>query len=188
MKLIIAAQACVPILKLGLNYYSGFTQVSVYPAAFWIERDERDSAGVVHHVRRLLSGESWSRGPIIISWQDVQRDIKHDHTGHNVVIHEFAHKIDMLNQTANGVPPIPSTMSAKEWQLIFSDAYKVLNERIQHHHKPCMNAYAATSPAEFFAVSSEYFFTSPKQLKQHCHKVYEELVLFYQQNPLKSMK
>lgn len=184
MKLIIAAQASVPILKLGLNYYSGFTQVSVYPAAFWIERDEMDAAGVVHHVKRLLSGESWSHGPVIISWDDVQKECLDDHSGHNVIIHEFAHKIDMLNQSANGVPPIPATMSANEWQAIFSSAYKILNERVQHHHKSGINAYAATSPAEFFAVASEYFFTEPEKLTLHCREVYKELMLFYRQDPL----
>ena len=184
MKLIIAAQACVPILKLGINYYSGFSQVSVYPTAFWIERDERDAAGVVHHVRRLLSGESWSHGPVIISWDEVEKDRQQENSGHNVVIHEFVHKIDMLNQSANGVPPIPTEMSANEWQEIFSKAYKILNERIQHHHKPYINAYAASSPAEFFAVASEYFFTAPEKLTLHCHDVYKELMLFYRQNPL----
>ncbi len=184
MRLIIAAQACVPILKLGINYYSGFTQVSIYPSAFWVERDEQDATGVVHHVKRLLSGESWSHGPVIISWDDVQKDSLHDHSGHNVIIHEFVHKIDMLNQSANGVPPISSTMSANEWQAVFSKAYKVLNERIQHHHKPCINTYAGTSPAEFFAVASEYFFTAPEELTLHCDEVYNELALFYQQNPL----
>ena len=185
MKLVIAAQACVPILKLGLNYYSGFSQVSVYPTAFWVERDEQDAAGVVHHVRRLLSGESWSHGPLIISWDEVEKDSQRERSGHNVIIiHEFVHKIDMLNQSANGVPPIPTEMSAIEWQAIFSKAYNVLNERIQHHHKPYINAYAASSPAEFFAVASEYFFTAPEKLNEHCHDVYKELMVFYRQNPL----
>ena len=184
MKLIIAAQACVPILKLGINYYSGFSQVSIYPAAFWIERDEQDAAGVVHHVRRLLSGESWLRGPVIISWDEIEKDIQRENSGHNVIIHEFVHKIDMQNQSANGMPPIPTEMSASEWQKIFSKAYKILNERVQHHHKPYIDAYAASSPAEFFAVASEYFFTAPEKLSLHCRDVYKELALFYRQNPL----
>jgi len=184
MKLIIAAQASVPILKLGINYYSGFSQVSVYPTAFWVERDEQDAAGVVHHVRRLLSGESWLRGPVIISWDEVEKDNQTEGSGHNVIIHEFVHKIDMLNQSANGVPPISSEMSAKKWQDIFSKAYIILNERVRHNHKPYIDAYAASSPAEFFAVASEYFFTAPEKLNLHCHDVYKELQLFYRQNPL----
>lgn len=184
MKLIIAAQACLPVLRLGLNYYSAFTQISVYPDVFWSERDVRDEAGVVHHIKSLNSGESWARGPLILSWDDIQHDLDQDKAGHNVIIHEFAHKIDMLNQSANGVPPIPVTMDTDEWKSVFSTAYKALTERIKHHHKPCINEYAATSPAEFFAVASEYFFSRPTQLNEQCHLVYEELCLFYQQNPL----
>ena len=182
IKLIIATQACVPILKLGLNFYSGFTQVNIYPTAFWVERDERDEVGVVHHKKALLSGESWSHGPVILSWDDIEQDMQQDHEGHNVIIHEFAHKIDMLNQSANGIPPIPAS-STKEWSEVFQHAYRHLIERMQHHHKPCINAYGATSPAEFFAVVSEYFFTAPQHLNQHYHQVYNELKLFYRQNP-----
>ena len=183
MRLIIAAQACVPILKLGLNFYSGFVQVCVYPNAFWVEHDERDATGVVHHKKVLLSGESWTRGPVILSWKNIEIDMQHDHEGHNVIIHEFAHKIDMLNRGANGVPPIPGSMLAEEWSEVFRHAYHHLQERIQHRHKTCISAYGATSPAEFFAVVSEYFFTAPQYLKQYSHQVYRELELFYQQSP-----
>ena len=96
MALIIAAQACVPVLKLGLNYYSGFIQVTVYPCAFWVVHNEMDEAGVIHRKRVLLSGESWSRGPVILSWQDILDDMKHHDKGHNVIIHEFSHKIDNI--------------------------------------------------------------------------------------------
>ncbi len=183
MQLIIAAQASVPILKLGLNYYSGFVQVSVYPDAFWIERDESDAAGIVHHNKALLSGESWSRGPVILSWHNIEHDLQHDHDGHNVIIHEFVHKIDMLNQGANGVPPISSGNNLKEWKTTFQHAYFHLIERMEHHHKPCINAYGASSPIEFFAVVSEYFFTAPQHLKQCYPRVYNELKLFYRQDP-----
>ena len=183
MCLIIAAQACVPVLKLGLNYYSGFVQVSVYPSAFWVERDERDETGVIHHKKVLLSGESWSRGPVILSWQDIERDMRHDNDGHNVIIHEFAHKIDMLNRGANGMPPMASSSSTEEWHDVFEHAYHHLQRRIEHHHKTCINAYGGTSPTEFFAVVSEYFFTDPQQLNECYHAVYQELQLFYRQDP-----
>jgi len=188
MCLVIAAQACVPILKLGLNYYTGFTQVIVYPTAFWVERDVGDAAGVIHHEKVLLSGESWSRGPVILSWRDIQRDLQPHQAGHNVVIHEFVHKIDMLNLAANGVPPIPSSMEPDEWENAFQHAYHRLQENLQHHHRPCINAYAATSPAEFFAVVSEYFFTASQHLNVHCHDVYHELMLFYRQDPVSRSK
>ncbi|VAW68606.1 Putative inner membrane protein [hydrothermal vent metagenome] len=187
MKVLIAAQACVPILKLGLNYYSGFVQVSVYPTAFWVERDESDEAGIVHHKKVLLSGESWSRGPVILSWDEIKRDMHHQREGHNVVIHEFAHKIDMLNQGANGMPPIPAGSSTEEWVNAFEHAYTHLLERLEHHHKTCINTYGATSQAEYFAVVSEYFFTAPQHLIHCSHQVYIELKKFYQQDPAKRL-
>lgn len=185
MQLIIAAQACVPILKLGLNYYSAFVQISVYPTAFWVERDERDEIGVIHHKKALLSGESWSRGPVILSWNDIERDMRHDDEGHNVIIHEFAHKIDMLNRGANGMPPMASSIGAEEWHDVFQHAYQNLQGRIEHHHKTCINAYGATSPTEFFAVVSEYFFTDPQHLNECYPQVYDELKMFYRQDPVK---
>ena len=183
MKLIIAAQACVPILKLGVNYYSGFIQVSIYPTAFWVVRDEKDEAGIVHRTRRLLSGEAWSRGPVILSWDDIEQEMQHDQKGHNVIIHEFAHKIDMLNRGANGVPPIPAS-NRKKWIKTFQHAYHHLIGRMQRHHKTCINAYSGTSPIEFFAVSSEYFFSAPDHLERCYPNVYKELKRFYRQAPL----
>ena len=187
MKLIIAAQACVPIFKLGLNYYSSFIQITVYPSAFWVKRNEVDAAGVVHLKKVLLSGESWTRGPVILSWQDIEHDMLHHNRGHNVIIHEFCHKIDMLNRGANGTPPIPATSSEKEWNNIFNNAYERLLKQVRSHHKPSINNYAAQSPIEFFAVVSEYFFTAPEHLQHNYPLVYNELTLFYQQNPIKRL-
>jgi len=182
MCLLIAAQACVPVLKLGLNFYTGFVQISVYPGAFWVERDERDVMGIIHHKKALLSGESWSRGPVILSWYDIEHDLRHDDEGHNVIIHEFAHKIDSLNHCTNGMPPIASGSSEEKWHAVFEHAYQDLLAQIQQHNT-CINAYGATSPSEFFAVVSEYFFTDPLHLRECYPDVYQELRLFYQQDP-----
>lgn len=184
MKLIIAAQACVPILKLGLNYFAGFVQISVYPTAFWVERDEQDGNGIVHHRRRLLSGESWQRGPVVLSWQDIEHELTGQSPGRNVVIHEFVHKIDMLNGAADGLPPISHARDSEEWRRVFNHAWQNLVDRVENHHRGCINAYAATSPAEFYAVASEYFFTAPAHLNQCSHQVYNELKAFYRQDPL----
>ncbi len=188
MKQLIAAQACIPILKLGLNYYSGFIQVTVYPTAFWVERDEMDEAGVIHRRRVLLSGESWSRGPVILSWDDIQHDTLNDNAGHNVIIHEFSHKIDMLNRGANGTPPLPCGTCETEWNKIFEHAYINLIKQISKHRKPSINAYASQSPVEFFAVVSEYFFTAPEHLQKHYPQVYKELGIFYQQDPARRIE
>ncbi|HED35716.1 MAG TPA: zinc-dependent peptidase [Gammaproteobacteria bacterium] len=182
MKLLIATQACVPILKLGLNYYSTFTQISVYPTAFWVEREIIDASGVIHTSKALLAGEAWSHGPVILSWDDIMKDLQEDNAGHNVIIHEFVHKIDMLNTGANGVPPFSANISSEEWGQVFRNAFERLSRNIRLNRKLCLNAYGATSPAEFFAVVSEYFFTNPQHLSQHYPKVYHELTLFYGQD------
>ena len=152
--------------------------------AFRISRDDRDAAGVVHHQDQALIGESWSRGPLILSWDDVEQDMQGKQTGRNVVIHEIAHKLDMLNGPADGFPPLQHGMTVIEWSTSLSTAYEGLVRQVEHHHHACINPYAATSPAEFFAVISEYFFSMPVILHTHFADVYQQLQLYYRQNPL----
>ncbi|MBQ0721431.1 MAG: zinc-dependent peptidase [Gammaproteobacteria bacterium] len=183
MAVAIAAQACLLILKLGLEYYDGWLEVLVYPGAFRVERDVTDATGVVSHEARALSGESWSRGPVILSWDDIAAELAAPHPGHNVVLHEFAHKLDMLNGSANGMPPLHRDMVRTQWTRHFSQAFDQLRHRLAHHHRPGIDAYGATNPAEFFAVASEYFFTDPQTLKHVSPAIYEQLTLFYRQHP-----
>jgi len=180
----IAAQACLPILRLGFNCLSGWREVIVYSEAFRVSRDSVDAAGIVHQQEQILAGESWARGPLIVSWADVERDRLESHAGRNVVIHEIAHKLDALNGSTNGFPPLHPAMSISQWSDVLNAAYQHLVQRLEHHHHTSINAYAATSPAEFFAVISEYFFCAPDILHTHYADVYQQLQLYYQQNPL----
>ena len=179
----IALQACLPILNLGLSAYDGWVSVIVYPAAFVPPRRSfTDEAGVVHQGQAALSGEAWQRGPVILGWHESQRAAEID--GHNVVIHEFAHKLDMLNGAADGFPPMHSGMRAQGWAEAFTTAYHHFQQHchtLNYHHIDC---YAATSPPEFFAVFSELFFERPSLLKQHYPEVYEQLRHYYRQDPL----
>lgn len=184
MCLIIAVQACLPALGLGIDCFSGWTEIIVYPGAFRVSRDDRDVAGVVHHQDQALIGESWSRGPLILSWDNVEQDMQGKQTGRNVVIHEIAHKLDMLNGPADGYPPLHHGMAVTEWSTSFNAAYEGLVRQVGHHQRVCINPYAASSPAEFFAVISEYFFCAPKILHIHFADVYQQLQLYYRQNPL----
>lgn len=188
MRGIVAAQACLPILALGIELLAGWSDVIIYPDAFRVSRDETDEYGIVHHNNRILSGEAWSRGPVILSWNDVERDLHALHQGHNVIVHEIAHKLDMLNGRANGMPPLHVAMQATQWTAALSSAYKQLNQRLEHHHRVCVNPYAAASPAEFFAVFSEYFFCTPDILQTHFANVYEQLRLYYRQDPFSRCK
>ena len=184
MCLIIAAQACLPVLRLGLGCLTGWTEIVVYPGAFLVNRESRDAAGVVHHEQQALIGESWARGPVILSWDDVEQDMQESQSGRNVVIHEIAHKLDMLNGPADGFPPLHRGMAVTAWSTHFTAAYESLVRRVEHHHRACINPYAATSPAEFFAVTSEYFFCAPELLQIQFAAVYSQLQDYYRQNPL----
>ena len=181
MRVIIATQACLPILNLDLDYYDGWVEVIVYPDEFMPEHDYLDEFGVMHHVRQSLSGEAWLGGPVILSWLDAENE--HSPPGHNVVVHEFAHKLDMLNGSANGYPPLHADMNRETWSMVFQAAFEELRHDIDHGEETPINDYAAETPAEFFAVISEAFFESPRAVLQHYPAVYEQLRLYYRQDP-----
>lgn len=135
--------------------------------------------------RANLSGESWQRGPVIFSWNDALHHGGID--GRNVVIHEFAHKLDMQNGRANGFPPLHKGMSALQWTNVFNHAYNDFTNRIQQNDPIPINHYAATSAAEFFAVFSELFFEKPEIIRHYYAEVYQLLVQFYRQDPLEKL-
>jgi len=184
MGITIAAQACLEILYLGLNAFDGWIEIIIYPSAFIVNRDITDENGVVHAQTNRLSGESWGRGPIILSWQDVEQDSYHLHPGHNIVLHEFAHKLDMLSGRADGQPPLTRDMPLQEWSDALGEAHTKLISQIDHHQHSYINNYAVTNPAEFFAVSCEYFFTAPQLLEKQCPEVYQQLKSYFKQDPL----
>ena len=184
MAMVVAAQACLLILRLGLDYYDGWVEVVIYPGAFRVKRDSTDAIGLVSHQDQILSGESWSRGPVILSWDDVAFDLTVPRSGHNVVVHEFAHKLDMLNGSANGMPPLHPGMVLQRWTEAFSEAFAQLQQQLAHHHHLGIDPYGATAPAEFFAVASECFFSDPHTLRHQFPAVYGQLALFYRQEPI----
>ena len=180
----VAAQAGLLILNLDLDYYSGWREVIIYADSFIVQHDEVDEIGLVHQNRRTLGGESWSRGPVIISWADASPAAARHHQGGNVILHEFAHKLDMLNGGANGMPPLHREMDRERWTRSFTQAYERLSMQLEDLQHTDIDPYAATSPAEFFAVMTEYFFEAPKTLQETFPDVYAELRDFYRQDPL----
>jgi Mlc titration factor MtfA (ptsG expression regulator) len=187
MRLVVAAQASLLILYLDLDDYRGWRTVLLYPGAFIVEREEVDEIGVVHAGRHPLIGESWDAGPVILSWDDVARTMAPYEQHGNVVIHEFAHKLDIGNGTANGMPPLHRTMNRHAWTTVFSQTYKSLGEHWAMGKPIPLDPYALTSPAEFFAVASEAFFTSPQRLLADLPQVYQQLQLYYRQNPAEAL-
>lgn len=182
MTLIIALQACLPILKLDLADYDGWVTVIVYPAGFAPKRVVTDEYGVQHHVQSNLSGEAWQRGPVVLAWNDAEHAGVID--GHNLVIHEFAHKLDMQTGEANGFPVLPSGMDSASWFEVFSSGFKDFQNKCSHGKHIGIDCYAATSPAEYFAVLSEVFFERPHIIQQNYAKIYDQLRQYYRQDTL----
>jgi Mlc titration factor MtfA (ptsG expression regulator) len=181
MRMMIGVQACVLILNLDLDYFDGWVEIIVYPGGFMRDYEYVDEDGVVHHAHEPASGASWLGGPVILSWEDAI--CSEADAGYNVVIHEFAHKLDMLNGDANGFPPLHADMSRQAWSEAFSGAYADFRTRVEAEEATALDSYAAENPAEFFAVMSEAFFQTPRVVGLHYPKVYEQLALFYRQDP-----
>lgn len=184
MRVLIAAQACLLILNLGFDHFTGWHEVILYPESFVVDHEEYDEAGVVHEARHALGGEAWGRGPVILSWQDIRPGARPHGPGSNVILHEFAHKLDMLNGDANGMPPLHAGMSRPAWTESLSSAYEDLYQQLQHRRHTAIDPYAAESPAEFFAVLTEVFFEQPRHLYRVYPTVYEVFRQFYRQDPL----
>ena len=184
----IAVQGCLPILNIGLDAYRNWVGIIVYPDEFVIPRTIEDEFGVVHEYEEVASGEAWDGGPLLISWQDAQ--LAGD--GYNVVIHEFAHKLDMLTGEADGTPPLPSGTSHETWARVLNAAYDDfcawIDETVAGGDPDCeslpLDPYAAESPAEFFAVMSEAFFETPAILHERYPDFFAQLAAFYRQTPL----
>jgi Mlc titration factor MtfA (ptsG expression regulator) len=181
MRLRIAAQACLPILNLDATWYDPWRTIIVYPDEFVRPQSKVDDNGIVHEWSEVLSGESWDRGPIVLSWADVVASDALD--GYNVVMHEMAHQLDGLNGDTDGFPPLHREMSIGCWTRSFRCAFDTLGSLLDRCESPPIDAYAAESPAEFFAVLSEYFFELPGSLRRAYPEVYDRLVEFYRQDP-----
>jgi MtfA peptidase len=206
----IALQACLPVLNLSLDLYDDMAGIIVYPSAFVIPQREMDEAGVVHEWREPASGEAIDAGgAVVLSWEDAQES---GDPGYNVVIHEFAHKIDMVDGGANGRPPFLARfhegLDARRWQHAFSEAYDDFVRRVEAleaslpgdfnpdwpthamlWESMCaslpLDPYAGSHPAEFFAVASEAFFVLPEPLAAAYPEVYQLLSEYYRQDPLR---
>jgi len=198
MRVQVAAQASILVLELGIEWFDGWTDIIVYPGQFAPEREVVDEAGVVHLVNDPMAGEAWLGGPVILSYEDVAMtsDEAERVAGYNVVIHEFAHKLDMLNGDPNGCPPLHAGMALAAWRRAFSEAYGDFSKRVEAADSKApddggealdalpIDPYAAENPGEFFAVVSEAYFETPEWLQPAYPAVYEQLKQFYRQDPL----
>ncbi len=187
MRVVIAAQACLLILNRATDYFANVRQILVYPGAFVVNRTTVDGAGVQRENRQALSGESWSQGQVILSWQDTLEGAAIADDGRNVVIHEFAHQLDQENGAARGAPPPAlgdTRHNAQRWSQVFHAAYAQLQSEARHGVEGLLDHYGAQDPAEFFAVVSEVFFERPQALAAEYPSLYQELSGYYKVDPV----
>ncbi|GAP37689.1 hypothetical protein ISF6_3634 [Piscinibacter sakaiensis] len=180
----IAAQAC--LLRLGQadgGRFPGLHQVLVYPGPFVVDRVAHGVGGVQQDQRRVLLGESWSQGQVILSWPDARDGAALPDDGHNVVLHEFAHQLDQENGAANGAPPLGSRQRHARWAGVMQAAYAALQARLAAGQPGVIDAYGATDPAEFFAVVTEAFFERPAALADEQPALYAVLSGYHGLDP-----
>jgi Mlc titration factor MtfA (ptsG expression regulator) len=184
IRVTIAAQACLLLLHRRTDDYPGLVSILVYPSAYVARAVERMPGGVVREELSARLGESWSRGAVVLSWDDVRRGATDIHDGHNVVLHEFAHQLDEESGAAEGAPALERRSMYVTWARVLGSAYEGLRRDVAEGRPTVLREYAATNPAEFFAVATEAFFEKPARLVRLHPDLYEELKLFYRQDPL----
>lgn len=181
MRLSIAAQACILIANKSA-WYKNLRTILIYPGAFKSRTAKHDGYIVTQH-ETVRIGESWSRGPVILSWSHTAEGAFTDDDGSNVVLHEFAHQIDDLSGYTNGIPMLEKGHEFDAWATAFNDAYKRLVDDIEKGRASFLDPYGATEPQELFAVAVEFFFEKPNELKKHEPAVYAQLSQFFQLDP-----
>ncbi|WP_395703998.1 zinc-dependent peptidase [Aquabacterium sp.] len=182
----IAAQACLPVLNLGLQPYRSFVGIVVHPDEVVARREVTDEDGVVHAYDEVLSGEAMEGGPVMLSWHDVSSAGESADWGYNVVIHEFAHVLDMGDGEPDGVPPLPNAEAREAWIAVIDAEYERFCDAVDAGIDTVLDPYGATSVDEFFAVAAEGFFVTPKEMRAEHPALYEMLACYFMQDPAAS--
>jgi MtfA peptidase len=181
MAVAVAAQACMPVLNLGLGLYRGTRGIVLHPFEARARRVEPDEHGLVHEWSEELSGEAMAGGPMVLAWSAVEQSAHQapEAPVFNVVIHEFVHVIDMANGAADGIPPLPSARHSAIWLEGLTRAWDRFSDRVAHRESSCMDPYGAAQIDEFFAVASEAFFVQPTRLKKEDPPLFDQLAGFF---------
>ena len=182
VRVTIAGHACLLIVARSFSDFDEISSILVYPDAYHVREIESDGL-VVSESNQIRAGEASSRGQVVLAWAECEEGAVNPDGHHNVILHEFAHQLDYLDGTADGAPPL-SGEEAQSWQKTMTRAYEDLRHSLRHHHKPWLDPYGATEPAEFFAVLTEAFFQQPDHIKQEQPEVYQALCNFYRLDPL----
>jgi Mlc titration factor MtfA (ptsG expression regulator) len=183
MRVTIAAQAAFLLLGRG-GSFGNLREVLVYPGHFVVPRTEAGAGGVVHEGRDVLAGQSWQRGQVLVAWDAVCDGAADPHDGANVVMHEFAHQLDQDTGAANGAPYVGRGALQQAWARVMNQEFDALHARLALAQPSLIGPYAATSPAEFFAVTTELFFERPDALAAEWPALYEQLKRCYRLDPV----
>ena len=182
MRVTIAAQACFLIVNKPNRWFKSLRAIHLYPAAF--KSQIRSMDGHVHSERaQVRSGESWSKGPVVLAWDHAAYGAFLPHDGQNVVMHEFAHQLDDQTGVTDGAPLLDKNQRADEWAAAFQDAFDRIQKDVAAGREPAIDPYGATAPAEFFAVATEVFFEKPGHLRTTEPEIYRQLKQYYQLDP-----
>jgi Mlc titration factor MtfA (ptsG expression regulator) len=184
MRVMVAAFACMPLLGARRGYYPAMQRVLLYPEAFVAQNNSVGEDGVHNESLQAMAGQSWAQGQVLLSWHDVQQGALDPVDGHNVVIHEFAHQLDQSKGYANGAPPLRTRQAYRCWSGVMQAEFDALHQRLAQGEEGLIEAYAATAPAEFFAVCSELFFERGAELAAQHPLLFDELRTYYRINPL----
>ena len=182
IKVTIAALVSIMLLGLEHDYFSNVLSILVYPAGFEVPR-RREVGGLELDEPNDLLGEAWYRGPVILAWKEVRDEGRHPHSGRNLVWHEFAHQLDMLDRSIDGTPPMRSREQRQRWAEVMTAEFEQLKDDAQHHRPGLIDYYGATNEAEFFAVVTECFFDLPGELKEDHPELYSLLADYFGQDP-----
>ncbi len=184
IRVTIAAQACILLLHRETDFYPLLQSILVYPNAYFAPVRRREPGGFISENIEDRSGESWSIGALVLSWNDVVIDAADINDGYNVVFHEFAHQLDDEAGRADGAPLLPERSMYAEWERVLGEEYDRLVENVERRRPTFLDPYGATNPAEFFAVVTEFFFEKARELKLFHPELYEQLRLYYRQDPV----
>ncbi|MDZ7694744.1 MAG: M90 family metallopeptidase [Balneolaceae bacterium] len=187
MRLVVAAHACLLILEEPSDYYSGLSSILIYPKDYVAPVYEVAPGGVVTEGWEPRSGESWSPGIIVLSWDDVRRDLRNPSDGRNLVWHEFAHQLDYRYGLSAGIDPegtVEHGSEEDEWTTTLSAAYQRLRRKARRREQDVLDHYGSVSPAECFAVATECFLEKPRLLQKQYPGLYRGLETFYGFDPV----
>ncbi len=183
MAVAIAAQACLPVLRLGLQAFDGFVGIVVHRDEVQVRREVTDENGLVHEYDEVLAGEAMEGGPVMLSWRDVDEAGESASWSYNVVVHEFAHVLDMADGLADGVPTLPTNAARIRWRSVLLEEYTAFCARVDAGQQTALDPYGAESPEEFFAVATEAFFVASQEMRDEHPALYALLAGYYQQDP-----